>query len=45
MLFDTVLAFQNMDIPAVQIPGLKVIPCHYESRISKFDLHSTIEYN
>jgi len=40
-LFDTMFALQNMDTPDVQIPGLKVMPYHYEGRISKFDLTLT----
>ncbi|UCH95062.1 MAG: amino acid adenylation domain-containing protein [Candidatus Aminicenantes bacterium] len=40
-LFDTMFALQNMDTPAVRIPGLKIVPYRYESRISKFDLTLT----
>ncbi|UCH95458.1 MAG: amino acid adenylation domain-containing protein [Candidatus Aminicenantes bacterium] len=37
-LFDTMFALQNVDTPAIEIPGLKVMPYHYKSRKSKFDL-------
>ena len=40
-LFDTMFTLQNMDTPDVQIPGLKILPYPYESRISKFDLTLT----
>ncbi|NIM18572.1 MAG: non-ribosomal peptide synthetase, partial [Candidatus Aminicenantes bacterium] len=37
-LFDTMFVLQNMDRSEIKIPGLKLLPYNYESRISKFDL-------
>jgi amino acid adenylation domain-containing protein len=37
-LFDTVFALQNMDVPEVEIPGLRLSPYDVEDRTSKFDL-------
>ncbi|MCX6578639.1 MAG: amino acid adenylation domain-containing protein [Candidatus Aminicenantes bacterium] len=37
-LFDTMFILQNMDIPTMEIPGLKLGPCPYESNTAKFDL-------
>jgi len=36
-LFDVMFALQNMDSFDIQIPGLKIVPYPYESRVSKFD--------
>ncbi len=38
-LFDVLFAFQNMDIPEIVIPGLRVTPCEYENKTAKFDLN------
>ncbi|HLP57399.1 MAG TPA: condensation domain-containing protein, partial [Candidatus Deferrimicrobium sp.] len=38
-LFDTVFALQNIDIPEIHIPGLKLAPYPYEQKIAKFDLY------
>jgi tyrocidine synthetase-3 len=40
-LFDTMFALQNFDALKIKIPGLKVQPIDYETRISKFDLTLT----
>jgi amino acid adenylation domain-containing protein/thioester reductase-like protein len=37
-VFDIVFSFQNIDVPGLQIPGMKLKPYKYESSISKFDL-------
>jgi amino acid adenylation domain-containing protein len=37
-LFDTLFALQNLDIPDIKIPGLKVKPLTYEIGTAKFDL-------
>ncbi|MCK5058017.1 MAG: amino acid adenylation domain-containing protein, partial [Candidatus Aminicenantes bacterium] len=37
-LFDVVFAMQNIDIPGVDIPGLKLTPLNYHSGVAKFDL-------
>ncbi|MCP5052282.1 MAG: amino acid adenylation domain-containing protein, partial [bacterium] len=37
-LFDTMLVLQNMDVPAIEIPGLKLKPVPFNRSISKFDL-------
>ncbi len=37
-LFDVMFALQNLDIPAISIPGLTLEPYPYEHHISKFDL-------
>ncbi|UCH96831.1 MAG: amino acid adenylation domain-containing protein, partial [Candidatus Aminicenantes bacterium] len=37
-LFDVMFVLQNMEIPEVEIPGLKLKPYEYENRTSKFDV-------
>lgn len=37
-LFDTVFVMQNVEIPSVQIPGLKVKTVPYQGRSSMFDM-------
>jgi amino acid adenylation domain-containing protein len=37
-LFDVIFALQNIGIPEVEIAGLKLKPCEYENKTSKFDL-------
>ncbi|MDQ1350870.1 MAG: hypothetical protein QG657_1172, partial [Acidobacteriota bacterium] len=37
-LFDTMFILQNLDIPTVEIPGLKLGPYPYERNTAKFDL-------
>jgi amino acid adenylation domain-containing protein len=37
-LFDTMFILQNLDIPTIEIRGLKLKPYPYERTISKFDL-------
>ncbi|HLP44614.1 MAG TPA: condensation domain-containing protein, partial [Candidatus Kapabacteria bacterium] len=37
-LFDTMFALQNLDFPAIEIPGLKLNVYHYERGTSKLDL-------
>jgi tyrocidine synthetase-3 len=37
-LFDVMLSLQNLDIPKIEIPGLKLKPYGNTSEISKFDL-------
>jgi tyrocidine synthetase-3 len=37
-LFDAMFILQNLDVPAIEIPGLKMTPISYERTISKFDL-------
>ncbi|MCP5053343.1 MAG: amino acid adenylation domain-containing protein, partial [bacterium] len=37
-LFDTMFALQNVDVKALEIPGLKLTPVEYDTGISKFDL-------
>jgi non-ribosomal peptide synthetase component F len=37
-LFDVMLALQNMEIPEIEIPGLKLIPGEYERNTSRFDM-------
>jgi len=37
-LFDVMFALQNLDIPAIRIPGLTLEPYPHEHHISKFDL-------
>jgi non-ribosomal peptide synthetase component F len=37
-LFDVMYVLQNLDFPAMEIPGLKLAPYKYESKTSKFDL-------
>ncbi|MCK4258836.1 MAG: amino acid adenylation domain-containing protein [Halanaerobiales bacterium] len=41
-LFDTMFAYQNMNIKEIQIGDLKLYPYHFEHRIAKFDLFLTI---
>lgn len=45
-LFDTMLVLQNLDMPEIEIPGLKLRPLNYHPGIAKFDLMLTcIETN
>ncbi len=55
-LFDVMFLLQNIDIPEIEIPGLKLQPYRYDIGISKFDLtlqavevqkniHFTFEYS
>ncbi|UCH97023.1 MAG: amino acid adenylation domain-containing protein, partial [Candidatus Aminicenantes bacterium] len=37
-LFDVMLALQNIEIPGIEIPGLKLIPGEYERNTSRFDM-------
>jgi len=37
-LFDVLFVLQNMEIQRVELPGLKLEPCEYDTGISKFDL-------
>jgi amino acid adenylation domain-containing protein len=37
-MFDVIFVLQNMGNPQIEIPGLKLKPCEYENKISKFDL-------
>jgi amino acid adenylation domain-containing protein len=37
-LFDVFFAFQNMEIPEIQILGLKLKPVDFETRVSRFDM-------
>ncbi len=37
-LFDTMFVLQNLDVPELEIPGLKLRPYNYENRTAKFDL-------
>ncbi|MDQ1350650.1 MAG: hypothetical protein QG657_952, partial [Acidobacteriota bacterium] len=37
-LFDAMFALQNLDIPEIEMPGLKLKPYPYEQELSKFDL-------
>ncbi|MCK4761710.1 MAG: amino acid adenylation domain-containing protein, partial [Candidatus Aminicenantes bacterium] len=37
-LFDVVFLMQNLDIPAVEIPGFKLAAVEFESKVAKFDL-------
>jgi amino acid adenylation domain-containing protein/non-ribosomal peptide synthase protein (TIGR01720 family) len=37
-LFDLMFTLQNMDMPELEIPGLKQTPYRFETAISKFDL-------
>jgi hypothetical protein len=37
-LFDTVFLLQNVDFPALEIPGMTLTPYDFETNISKFDL-------
>jgi len=41
-LFDTEFAMNNMEIPEVEIPGLKLEPYDNGVRFAKFDLHFTV---
>ncbi len=40
-LFDTMLVLQNMEMAALEIPGLKFTPYQFENRVAKFDLTLT----
>jgi amino acid adenylation domain-containing protein len=40
-LFDILLMFQNLEIPALEIPGLRLKPYRYEKQVSKFDITFT----
>jgi len=37
-LFDVMFSLMNVDIPEIQVPGLKLKPYPYESGVAKFDL-------
>jgi amino acid adenylation domain-containing protein/non-ribosomal peptide synthase protein (TIGR01720 family) len=37
-LFDVMFALHNMESEKIEIPGLKLLPYNYDSKISKFDL-------
>ncbi|MCU0287925.1 MAG: amino acid adenylation domain-containing protein, partial [Acidobacteria bacterium] len=37
-LFDVVFLLQNQDVPTLEIPGLKLKPYPFETKIAKFDL-------
>ncbi|MCP4153843.1 MAG: AMP-binding protein, partial [bacterium] len=37
-LFDVMFALQNLDFTPVEIPGLRLLPCSFEKKVSKFDL-------
>ncbi|MCP5106867.1 MAG: hypothetical protein GY950_26015, partial [bacterium] len=54
-LFDTMMALQNMEVPDIDVPGLKISSPGFENQVSKFDLsliafeinkelHFTFEY-
>ncbi|HLP61074.1 MAG TPA: amino acid adenylation domain-containing protein, partial [Candidatus Deferrimicrobium sp.] len=38
-LFDVMFAFQNMDVPGMEIPGLILKPYEFENKTAKFDLN------
>ncbi len=38
-IFDLLFAFQNMEIPGAEIPGLKLKSLEYEMHISSFDMY------
>jgi amino acid adenylation domain-containing protein len=38
-IFDLLFAFQNMEIPGAEIPGLKLTSLDYEMHISAFDMY------
>jgi amino acid adenylation domain-containing protein len=40
-LFDVMFVFQDLDIPGIRIPGLKLLPYDYERRTAKFDMTLT----
>jgi amino acid adenylation domain-containing protein/non-ribosomal peptide synthase protein (TIGR01720 family) len=40
-LFDVMFALQNIDIPGIEIPGLKLTPLDDEEKSAKFDLSLT----
>jgi amino acid adenylation domain-containing protein len=44
-LFDVEFSFENMEIPAVEIPGLTIRPIVFENAFSKFDLILTVVEN
>ncbi|MCP4158328.1 MAG: amino acid adenylation domain-containing protein, partial [bacterium] len=37
-LFDVMFLMQNMELPEIEIPGLKLKPYHYENKTAKFEL-------
>jgi amino acid adenylation domain-containing protein len=37
-LFDTMFVMQNLEIPGIEIPGLRLIPYEHQMETSKFDL-------
>jgi tyrocidine synthetase-3 len=37
-VFDVMFAFQNMDAPELEVPGLKLKPVHLDNDTSRFDL-------
>ncbi|HLP62553.1 MAG TPA: condensation domain-containing protein, partial [Candidatus Deferrimicrobium sp.] len=37
-IFDVMFALQNIEIPDIAVPGLKLTPYHYESGTAKFDI-------
>jgi amino acid adenylation domain-containing protein len=41
-VFDTMLVYNNLDIPELEIPGLKLKPYTFDRGISKFDLTLTV---
>ncbi len=42
-IFDVMFIMQNVDLPRIEIPGLKSTPYTYSSQIAKFDLTLTCE--
>ncbi len=40
-LFDTMIIVQNMELPRLEIPGLKLGPYEFERQVTKFDLTLT----
>ncbi|MDQ1350148.1 MAG: hypothetical protein QG657_449, partial [Acidobacteriota bacterium] len=40
-LFDTMFTLQNTGSQEIKIPGLRLVPCEYENKTSKFDLSLT----
>ncbi|WP_309230510.1 non-ribosomal peptide synthase/polyketide synthase [Nocardia sp. SYP-A9097] len=41
-LFQVALTFQNFPLPALELPGLHVLPAQIEAGIAKFDLQFTV---
>ncbi|WP_330184784.1 non-ribosomal peptide synthase/polyketide synthase [Nocardia sp. NBC_01503] len=41
-LFQVALTFQNFPLPALELPGLRVLPAQIEAGIAKFDLQFTV---